>query len=353
MSLFTILAGNSEGVSNLAIRLNELSTLFINLHGSDNNAVLLTGSLVRRIMQPGTWVTLLLLIGLGIGLLSLLQDRSKDKDSDVGEGNRDYPTLNLPGAHIFVLVLILLGAGLILVPEFVYLRDQFGWRMNTIFKFYYQAWILWGIAAAYSFAVLWEELRNWPGYLIKTILILTISAGLIYPFFAIKDRIGHFQWNQFTLDGTKYIQDYNSAEYNAIKWLANAPYGIIVEAVGGSYSNYGRISTQTGKPTVLGWPGHESQWRGGNEEMGSRQNDIETLYRTSDWESARAILEKYKIRYIYLGALERSTYRATDTKFTDNLNAVYQNEDVLIFEVPDYTDISRINGIISGLQSDE
>ncbi len=352
-SFLTIMAGNSEGISNLAIRLNELSTLFTSLHGSDNYAVLLTGSLIRRILQPGTWITLLLLIGLGIGLLLLVKGKLADMDSNNGEGYRIYPTLQLPLAHSFVLVLILLGAGLILVPEFVYLRDQFGWRMNTIFKFYYQAWILWGIAAAYSFAVLWEELRKWPGYLIKTILILTVSAGLIYPFFAIRDRIGHFQWNQFTLDGTKYMQDYNPAEYEAIKWLANAPYGIIAEAIGGSYSNYGRISTNTGKPTVLGWPGHESQWRGGNEEMGSRQNDIETLFRTTDWESARAILEKYQIRYVYLGALERSTYRANETKFTNNLNAVYQDGDVSIYEVPDYTDISRINGIISGSQSDE
>ena len=353
VKLLTTLGGNAADFSNYAIRINELNSLFTNLHGSDNSAVLLAGSLVRRISQPGTWITLLLLIGLGIGLLSLVRDKSKDMECEHGEVDRSSPSSGLPQAHIFVLVLMLLGAGLILVPEFVYLRDQFGWRMNTIFKFYFQAWILWGIASAYAFAVLWEEQRNWLGYLIKTVLVLAISAGLIYPIFAIRDRINNFQWSRLAIDGTRYIQDYNPAEFDAIKWLAKAPYGVIVEAVGGSYSNYGRISTHSGNPTVLGWPGHESQWRGGNEEMGSRQNDIETLYRTSDWETARALLEKYQIRYVYVGALERSTYRANETKFANNLNVVFQDEDVSIYEVPDYTDITKIYGIIPGSLRDE
>ena len=48
---------------------------------------------------------------------------------------------------LFIALLVLLGCGLTLFPEFFYLRDQFATRMNTIFKFYFQAWITWGIAA--------------------------------------------------------------------------------------------------------------------------------------------------------------------------------------------------------------
>jgi YYY domain-containing protein len=51
---------------------------------------------------------------------------------------------------VFTLALAALGLGLTLTPEVVYLRDNFGWRMNTIFKFYYQAWLLFGLAGAFT-----------------------------------------------------------------------------------------------------------------------------------------------------------------------------------------------------------
>jgi uncharacterized membrane protein len=42
----------------------------------------------------------------------------------------------------FILLMIVLGSLLIIGPDFLYLRDNFGYRINTIFKFYYQAWIV-------------------------------------------------------------------------------------------------------------------------------------------------------------------------------------------------------------------
>jgi len=88
------------------------------------------------------------------------------------------------------------------------------------------------------------------------------------------------------LDGNAYLQKFNPEEYAAIGWLQDAPMGVVVEAVGGSNTDYARISTRTGLPTLLGWPGHESQWRGGGEEMGSRFADIQQLYETTDWNEA-------------------------------------------------------------------
>ncbi len=54
----------------------------------------------------------------------------------------------------FVLLLIVLGVLLIIGPDFLYLQDNFGYRINTVFKFYYQAWILLSLASAYGTAVL-------------------------------------------------------------------------------------------------------------------------------------------------------------------------------------------------------
>ena len=83
---------------------------------------------------------------------------------------------------------------------------------------------------------------------------------------------------------------------------------MVAEAIGGSYTDYARVSTLSGFPTVLGWPGHESQWRGGYTEMGTRYDDVSLLYATNDWMTAEALIQTYDIRYIFIGNLERSTY---------------------------------------------
>jgi uncharacterized membrane protein len=118
-----------------------------------------------------------------------------------------------------------------------------------------------------------------------------------------------------------------------IRWLRDAPAGVVVEAVGGSYSEYARVATVSGQPNVLGWPGHESQWRGGSAEMGSRQSDIETIYRSGRWEEVKQLLEKYSIRYVFVGPLERSTYLVNEAKFDTYLEVVFRQGDVTIYEV--------------------
>jgi uncharacterized membrane protein len=84
-------------------------------------------------------------------------------------------------------------------------------------------------------------------------------------------------------------------------------------------------------PTVLGWIGHEAQWRGGYLEMGSRQNDIRTLYSTHDWQEAKAILDKYQIKYVYVGDLEIRTYALDESKFQEHLQLVFDSPGARIY----------------------
>jgi uncharacterized membrane protein len=233
-------------------------------------------------------------------------------------------------------LLVLTGIALTLVPEFFYLIDQFGWRMNTIFKFYFEAWIVWSMAAAFGSILLWKSIRSRAGRLtFGLIWFVSIAAGLAYPTFALPETTNNFKPNRLNLNGLDFFSYSQSGEAAAIDWLRSAPYGTIVEAVGGSYSEFERVSAQTGLPTVLGWPGHESQWRGGAAEMGSREADIQALYRTNAWEEAREILRKYGIHYIYIGSLERATLRVSEEKFAAHLPIVFQNDSVTIFAVPD------------------
>ena len=205
--------------------------------------------------------------------------------------------------------------------------------MNTIFKFYYQAWVLWSLAASTGIALLWLTFKTICGRICSRLSPCywsswgwrIQSSGLPPPQMGLKPS------NGLNLDGTAYLQRYNPDEAQAIEWLKQAPFGYVVEAVGGSYSSFARVATLSGLPGILGWPPHESQWRGGAEEMGSRESDIERLYTTPDWQEAKAILDLYKVKYIYVGDLERSTYRVDDGKLSQNLTPVFQNQTVTIY----------------------
>jgi YYY domain-containing protein len=310
-------------------KLSYLGNNFFNLHGSANLGSILGESLKLRFLAPGTWLTLFGVLFLLIDLFLAIKP-GKNAETVDPQNPVDH------GAVLFALLLVLTGAALTLVPEFFYLIDQFGWRMNTIFKFYFETWIVWSIAAAFGSVILWKSIRNKAGRVVFGIAwFVSLAAGLAYPSFALPNTTNNFHPDHLNLNGLDYFSYSKSGEAAAIDWLKTAPYGTIVEAVGGSYSEFERVSEQTGLPTVLGWPGHESQWRGGALEMGSRESDIQTLYRTTSWQEAKEILRRFGIKYIFIGSLERSSIRVSEEKFATNLPAVFQNDSVTIYLVPD------------------
>ena len=242
----------------------------------------------------------------------------------------------------FVMLLIFTGCLLTLVPEFLFLRDNFSARMNTVFKFYYQAWMMWSIVAAYG---VWRICYLGKSGVVKVyigIVYMVLIGGLIYSFLSIWTKTQGLRGatiidgrRVITLDGTAYLQETNRADYKAIKWinyfLPND--GVIVEAIGGSYSEYSRISTNTGMATMLGWPGHELQWRGSYDESAGRESAVDTLYSTKEWSVASDIMSRYTVNYVYIGYLERRDYPEYGlSKFENNMKKIYSNEIVDIYE---------------------
>ena len=75
------------------------------------------------------------------------------------------------------------------------------------------------------------------------------------------------------------------------------------------------------------------QWRD-QALQGSRQGDIETLYTTNDWITTQDILNRYNIRYVFVGGLERSTYHVNEEKFNRFLRLVFQQGNVTVYAVP-------------------
>ncbi len=297
----------------------DIGQAFISSQGLSSTWDVLYEATLRRLEYGAGWLTLATLIGAAAAYLTVTKAQS---ESDSGRS----PTP-------FVLMFILFGGLLVLAPDFVILRDQFGWRINTVFKFYYQAWALWAIAAAFAAAVMLSELRRLAATLYTGALVVVIGMGLVYPLLSLPNKTNNFNPDGGrTLDGSAYLAGSMPDDYAAFSFMERAAPGVVAEAVGGSYTEFARVSTYSGQPTVLGWPGHESQWRGGYNEMGTRDADIRTLYTTSNWEQTQAILEQYDIRYVYIGSLELSTYRVNEAKFARHLTEIYRQGQVVIYE---------------------
>lgn len=250
-------------------------------------------------------------------------------------------------ALIFVLLPMALAIYLLAGAELFYLVDLFGNRMNTVFKVYYQAWLLLAIVSAYGLYYCWTRpikisgrLRiplRLPSYTVRygwmALVVVLLLAPIYYPVGAALDRTRNFSGGG-SLDGLAFLRGRNSGEYESIIWLRDeAPRGRIVEAVGDDYSEYGRISSSTGLPTMLGWKGHEHQWRGSTRSFQGREQEVETIYSSGDPEEVRRLLSAYDIRYVYVGPRERSDYGDGQfDNFSSFLQPVFREKDVVIYE---------------------
>lgn len=309
-----------------------LVQMFLGSIGASDLSQVMVEGLVRRITVPGTLLTLFVLATLSLGQV-FHRHRSAAAESDPADASV------LPDNFIFFLVLG--GMILALVPEFVFLRDLFGYRINTIFKFYYQTWLLWSTVAAYGTITLFQNLKSPIRYAVFFGLALSMTMALFYPIISLQTKTNNFnREGGLTLDG---IYIYSAADVEAVSWLREASPGVIAEAVGGSYSSsHARMATYSGKPNVLGWDFHEIQWRGGSELVMPRKEDMSVLYCTHNWDTAKAILEKYQVRYLVVGDVEYSSYEPgndfcpnglIEEKFINNMIAVYRNERLSIYSL--------------------
>ena len=273
--------------------------------------------------------------------------------------------------RVFALALSALGLLLIMGPELLYVDDAFGgaWeRMNTVFKLYYQGWVL--LAAASGFALYyWGSLRErvsgWRGLLTRVWAVgfAVLLVGTAYYPLAAAATKGRLFHDGPTLDGLAYVDQASSGEYGAIRLIRTTAQrgSAVLEAVGGDYTAFGRVSASTGVPTVMGWEGHERQWRGagisvggalanlarglfgGGETVwdrsepayGERGQDVATIYQTQDVEQAKELLAKYRVDYVYVGSRERQKYgRDGLSKFPSFMDTLFDQDGVAVYRLP-------------------
>ena len=268
------------------------------------------------------------------------------KNNPHPQGN-PHPNPN-PGPHpdlegfgspalLMALVMVLTGALLLIGPEFLYLRDNFGTRMNTIFKFYFQTWVLWALVSAFGLWYVLAEGGRWARRISGTVMGLAIVLGMVYTFGGVVAKTGGFAGPP-TLDGMAYFAGSYPDDWAAMQWLAENASGapVILEGTRGAYWIEGRssrFSMATGLPTLMGWANHESQWRGRYFSLvAGREEDIRTIYQSRDWETTEQLLDRYNVKYVIVSDLEREYYQPLfERKFEAFMEPVFQVGNVTIY----------------------
>ncbi len=314
--------------------------------------------LARRAQGLLTEGVLILGTFLVVGRLFVREPQNED-----GTPATSRQILTYSPATGFALLLIAAGAVLTLAPDFVYLRDNFGVRINTVFKLYYQGWMLWSVASAFA---LWSVLSTVAEFKptplpLRTVFGVVSTAlivmGLVYPVYAITSRYvveaGRADSNQeaMTLEGGPSLalgdDDYKSIQ--CLMQVATSAKDVVAEGayLASAYHNeYGRVSALSGIPTVIGWENHEGQWRGdtfnqaanivfneSGQRVDGRTETVGRLYDTTDWSVAQQIIKQYGITYIYVGPTERRLYTQAGLAKFAPLTPVCSSGDVDVYSV--------------------
>jgi uncharacterized membrane protein len=288
----------------------------------------------------GSWVALLLVVLVALASLAALAIWSERAESAVALG-----AMGVPAALTFALVCLAVGLLLPLGTEFLFIRDLFGNRMNTIFKLYFQAWTLLSVAGGFAAFSVWRRLPRWASAPWTAVAAVLVLASLVYPVAAIITRTNHFTPPTYagvtglTLDGLAWWQDQYPDDVAAAKWLNEHSAGnpVIAEAPGGGYSHHGRLAMATGLQNIVGWDFHENQWRGDRVDVDPRLSDARALYTTQDETEFRRLMAKYDVRYLVVGGWERADENldVSDTdvqRFERWLTPVFESGTTTIFQ---------------------
>ena len=251
--------------------------------------------------------------------------------------------IDLP--DLFAIIMGLCAIGLVLIPEFVYVRDIYengNARANTMFKLTYQAYMLFGMTMGYG---IFRMLVNARQKVFKIFSVVGLVL-LCWTFGYFGNSVNAWFGNVLDpsgykgLDAMSFLENDFAEDASAIRWLKenikDSP--VILEANGDSYTDYERVSAMTGLPTVLGWYVHEWLWRNDTADLNEKSADIEKIYTSTDQSEVEELLKKYNVEYIFVGSTERE-------KYADTLNEEVLNScGTVVFRDEEYgTYIIKVN----------
>ena len=284
-------------------------------------------------------------------------------------------------------VLIIGGAGLIILVELIYLNEQAGpGRMNTVFKTYAQVWVLWATAMGVAISGFYQtrtsshsspsateqsstadtttqtdsvipvvRISYASGLLgsikqigMTVVIVCLIISTSMYGVLAIG---GHLAAGPPpggpTLDATEFVDRAHPDEAVALDWIDNRQgQPTLLEAPGttryhddsrsrATYSWYGNpAASLSGVPTVAGW-NHEVGYRG-RAVYRARVTDVDLMY-TANTSTRAELFDRYNITYIWVGPSEHARY--DNISFSMNgVSVAHHSGNVTIYAV-DQSDI--------------
>jgi len=234
--------------------------------------------------------------------------------------------------------LLFISWALIVVPEIFYLKDIYihsYQRANTMFKLTYQSFVMFSLANAYIVVRIFTSLKkSLVKFLFVISYLLLVSFVFIYPYFATRSYYG--LKNYLGIYGLNYLKDQYPDDYQAVLWLNKNVAGkpVIVEAVGESYSDFARVSANTGLPTILGWRVHEWLWRGSFDQPGAKTEEVRKIYESEDLAETQELLNKYQVRYVFLGTMETRAYpQLNEEKFTKLGKVIFRQGQTKIYQI--------------------
>ena len=261
-----------------------------------------------------------------------------------------------PTEKRFILALVAIAVALSMMVEVIVLQGDIG-RMNTVFKFYLQVWVLLavssGAAIVWVLPTIWRARRSLRGIWLSGLAILLILAGL-YTLLATRAKMDD-RWAPNaprTLDGMTYMgyaERYENGvvfslrpDYQALRWMQENIQGtpIVLEAHTIEYQWGSRVTVYTGFPSVIGWNWHQRQQRPeDSEEVWRRVTNVETIYNTTSIDEKRNLLRRYDVNLIMLGELERAYYDPAGLAVFDSmvdlgfLRVLYHRDGTVVYEV--------------------
>jgi YYY domain-containing protein len=275
--------------------------------------------------------------------------------------------------QLLLLGMLVLALGIGMGVDFVTAERDID-RMNTVFKFYLNAWVLYGVVGGVGLwqlwatgALRWRGLGRWryakvPWMVLLAMLVLSTA---IYPVLGTRARIADRFDNTLglTLEGDAFQQvttyhdpgpndrgqDPNAryalaSDAEALEYLRDNIQGtpVFLEGVTTQYRWTPRASLYAGLPVVVGWEWHQIQQRGaGGAEparVRARVADVERMYRTTNVGEFTRMLDEYAVEYVYLGPTERLYFDERGIAKFDELvgtlfEIYYENEEVTVYRV--------------------
>jgi YYY domain-containing protein len=293
---------------------------------------------------------------------------------------------------VFGSMLAVTGLALLGGTQFFYLKDFLDnsdyYRMNTLFKFFNQVWVLWAILGAIAVPRIFDQWiaraphtsaaaaqggagrtqpAGRPGRIGRWVWIgvfgLLLVASMVYPLLGTPARsdMRMVGWRPplGTLNGLHFMREGSYAwpdaanvielryDYDALQWLLANVRGnatVLESSEVEYYRAWGtKIASNTGLSGLKGM--HEQEQRYADE-VGYRDGLHRELWASPDAAATQQILDELQVDLIYVGQLEQYLHPAGTAKFAQMaadglLEVVYQNDRTIIYAAPGFRGLEQ------------